>query len=168
MIIGIGGVSRAGKTSLAFKIREWLGDDEVSILHQDEFVHPNQDLPRIKGHIDWEHPKSLNFKALIEKVIAENEQKKYVVVEGLMVFWSEELRNLMDKKIYLEITKQAFLSRKTLDNRWGEEPDWYIEHIWENHFIYGRIPDHEIGVLQLDGEACCIDDSTKIFLGLKL
>ena len=167
MIIGIGGVSRAGKTSLAFKIREWLGYDEVTILHQDEFIYEDKDLPRIKGHIDWEHPKSLNFKALIEKVRTENELKKYVVVEGLMVFWLEELRNLIDKKIYLEITKEAFLSRKTLDNRWGDEPDWYIEHIWENHFIYGKMPEHAIGVLQLDGEASCIDDSTKKFLSIK-
>lgn len=167
MIIGIGGVSRAGKTSLAFKIREWLGYDEVTILHQDEFIQPMKSMPMINGHVDWEHPRSLDFKDLFDRVNAEKELKKYVIVEGLMVFWSEELCALFDKKIYLKIGKEAFLSRKTLDNRWGNEPDWYINHIWNNHFIYGLIPDNDLNMLQLDGEASCIDNSTKKFLGLK-
>lgn len=167
MIIGVGGVSRAGKTSLAFKIREWLGYNEVSIIHQDEFIQPMELMPKIKGHIDWEHPESLDFIGLCEKVKAESEIRKFVVVEGLMVFWSEEILSLLDKKIYLKIGKEAFLSRKTLDNRWGDEPDWYIEHIWNNHFIYGKFPDNETNILQLDGEASCIDHSIKKFLNLK-
>lgn len=167
MIIGIGGVSRAGKTSLAFKIREWLGDREASIIHQDEFIQPMELMPKIHGHIDWEHPASLDFNRLLEKVKAESKLRKFVIVEGLMVFRSKELFSLLDKKIYLKIGKEVFLSRKTLDNRWGEEPDWYIEHIWNNHFIYGKLPDNETNILQLDGESCCIDQSTKEFLNLK-
>ncbi len=121
----------------------------------------------INGHVDWEHPDSLDFKALFDKVNIEKKHRKYVIVEGLMVFWYEELNKLLDKKIYLKIGKQAFLSRKTLDNRWGNEADWYIEHIWNNHFVYGKLPHREVNILQLDGEACCIDKSTKKFLGLK-
>ena len=30
MIIGIGGVSRAGKTTLALQIRNWAGEEKVS------------------------------------------------------------------------------------------------------------------------------------------
>jgi len=167
MVIGIGGVSRAGKTSLALKIREWLGDDEVCILHQDEFIHPLDQMPQVEGHIDWEHPNSIDFKALTEKVKKEKELRKYVVIEGLMVFWSKELISLMDKKIYLKISKKTFLSRKTIDNRWEDEPAWYIEHIWDNHFIYGTLAEHESNTLQLDGEASSIDSSTKKFLGIK-
>lgn len=167
MIIGIGGVSRAGKTSLALKIKEWLGNSDVCILHQDEFIQPLDQMPKVEGHIDWEHPNSIDWKALIDRVKVEKEMNKYVVVEGLMVFWSKELLSLMDKKIYLTISKKAFLSRKTLDNRWGNEPVWYIEHIWENHFVYGKLPEKELNILQLDGEASDIDSSTKKFLGIK-
>ena len=166
MIIGIGGVSRAGKTSLAFKIREWIGYDEVLILHQDEFIQPMDKMPRISDHIDWEHPKSLNFESLIKKIEEFKKEKKTIIVEGLMVFWYPELLKMLDHKIFLTIRKETFLNRKTLDNRWGDEPDWYIQHIWDSHFIYGKLPDGEPNVLQLDGEACCTDEATKEFLKL--
>lgn len=166
MIIGIGGVSRAGKTSLAFKIREWIGYDDVLILHQDEFIQPMDKMPRISEHIDWEHPKSLNFESLIKKIEEAKEGNKTIIVEGLMVFWNPELLKILDHKIFLSIRKETFLSRKTLDNRWGDEPDWYIQHIWDSHFIYGLLPEGEPNVLQLDGEACCTDEAAKDFLNL--
>ena len=67
---------------------------------------------------------------------------------------------------FTNISKKTFLSRKTIDNRWGDEPDWYIEHIWENHFQYGMIPNEGHGFLQLDGEASCNDDLVKEYLGI--
>lgn len=166
MIIGIGGVSRAGKTSLAFKVREWIGYDEVIILHQDEFIQPIDKMPRISNHIDWEHPNSLDFDSLIKKIQQVKAENKTIIVEGLMVYWNPSLRSLFDRKIFLKIGKKTFLNRKTLDNRWKDEPDWYIEHIWDSHFIFGLLPDGEPNVLQLDGEASCIDKATKTFLGL--
>lgn len=164
MIIGIGGVSRAGKTTLAFKIREWLGKKQVCILHQDKYIQPEHSIPKIKGRIDWEHPYSLDFDKLIDLV--KEMEKKYpvVIVEGLMAFHHPELLKMMDRKIYIRISKDAFLNRKTLDNRWGNEPDWYINHIWESHFIYGLISETEEGLLMVDGEACCVDDFVQQFL----
>lgn len=166
MIIGIGGVSRAGKTSLAFKIREWMGYNYVSVIHQDEYVRKDDKMPKIKEHIDWEHPDSLDFSGIIDKIKEESTKNKIIVVEGLMVFWNEQLLSLFDKKIYIKISKNTFLSRKTLDNRWGDEPDWYIEHIWGAHFQYGTIPNGGHGFLQLDGDACCTDDLVKEYLGI--
>lgn len=164
MIIGIGGVSRAGKTTLAFKIREWFGKAHVCILHQDQYIQDESNMPLIKNHIDWEHPDSLDFEMF--KKITNEKAKEYsiVIVEGLMVFHDDELNEMMDRKIYIKISKEAFLSRKTMDNRWGKEPEWYIDHIWQSHFIYGLIPKNEKNVLEVDGEACGIDEIVQNYL----
>jgi uridine kinase len=166
MIIGIGGVSRAGKTTLAYKIREWLHSQKVFIIHQDEYIQPEDSIPKIKNHIDWEHPKSLDFKKLKEIISEKKNEYQLILVEGLMVFNDDELLNMMDKKIYIEISKEAFLNRKTLDNRWGDEPDWYIEHIWDSHFLYGLLPGDQKNAIKVDGEGCCIDDQIQDFLNI--
>ena len=167
MIIGIGGVSRAGKTSLALQIQDWIGEDKVKILHQDAYIQPLEKMPKIKGHIDWEHPKSIDFESLMLDIKKYCDSFQIIVVEGLMAFWNEKLTNLMHKKIYLEINKDAFLSRKTLDNRWEHEPEWYIEHIWKNHFVYGLLPNGLNNVLQLDGEIAYAKKMVKSYLEIE-
>lgn len=164
MIIGIGGVSRAGKTTLAFKIREWLGNNSVCILHQDKYIHSEFDIPRIQDHIDWEHPASLDFEQLSKLINEKSQMYQIVIIEGLMAFYKPDLLKIMDKKIYIQISKDAFLNRKTLDNRWEDEPDWYIEHIWDSHFKYGLLKEEGEDVLHIDGETCLMDDMVKDFL----
>lgn len=164
MIIGIGGVSRAGKTTLAYKIRDWYNSKDLVILHQDNFIQPLDKMPLIKDHIDWEHPASLDFNALLSSINEKKTTNQIIIVEGLMAFWDRRILAAMDKKIYIRISKDAFFSRKTLDKRWEKEPQWYLEHIWNNHFVYGLLPSGESNVLQLDGESCCVDDIAKQFL----
>jgi len=151
-IIGIGGVSRAGKTSLAQRIREWFNDDKVKILHQDDFIVPKSEMPMVKGQIDWERPESIDFNSFREEILKEQENYDYIIAEGLMVYGNPDVYQLFDKKIFIEISKETFLNRKTLDNRWANEPEWYIEHIWESHFIHGRAPKELRDVLCMSGE----------------
>jgi len=33
----------------------------------------------------------------------------------------------------MTVSKETFLERKRNDLRWGKEPEWYMEHIWESH-----------------------------------
>ena len=91
MIIGIGGVSRAGKTSLALQIEKWYESGSVKILHQDDFIRPIEKMPLVKGHIDWEHPDSYDFVGLVKTIKKERKKFDIVVVEGLMVFGNQLL-----------------------------------------------------------------------------
>jgi len=153
MVIGIGGVSRAGKTSLALHMQKWYNSKSVLLLHQDDYVFPVEQIPTINGHIDWERPDAYDYQGLIEVI---NEAKKtydIIVIEGLMVLCHEELMQLMDKLIYIKISKAVFLTRKTLDKRWGNEPEWYIEHIWNSHILYCKNTDDVDHVLVIDGES---------------
>lgn len=150
MIIAIGGVSTAGKTTLASRLREHFQDRNVSLLCQDDFVFPVEQIPRIKNRVDWEHPDSIDHQKLLQAILAEHKQNDIVIVEGLMVFWHEESRKHFDKCIYIEISRSLFLERKSVDTRWGYEPKWYVEHIWKSFRKYG-IPEHQTKMLKLDG-----------------
>ncbi|MCD6089930.1 MAG: hypothetical protein J7J72_00385 [Bacteroidales bacterium] len=151
-IIGIGGVSRAGKTSLAQRINDWFVDDTVKILHQDEYIIPKAKMPLIKGQIDWERPETIDFSFFRNEILKEQEKYDYIIAEGLLVYNNPEIYTLFDKKIFIEISKETFLNRKTLDSRWENEPDWYIEHIWNSHFVYGRVPSETKDILCMSGE----------------
>ena len=58
-VIGIGGVSRSGKSTLSQLIAEWYSDKKVSILKMDNFVFDEKLIPQIRGETDWEVPRSL-------------------------------------------------------------------------------------------------------------
>lgn len=153
MIIGIGGVSRSGKTVLAKHLATWLKDKghRVLVLHQDELVVDRELLPRIKGEIDWEHPSSIDFSKIIHLIQLQKDKFDYILVEGLFAFANEALTKLYDKGIYLSIDKDTFMKRKLEDERWGGEPAWYLNHIWEAHQLYGRPVKIAIQLLHIGG-----------------
>jgi len=142
MIVGIGGVSRAGKTTLANLMAKLFlaRNKSVVIIHQDEYVHEERDIPKIKDRIDWEHPASIRTDDFRNAVIEANESHDLVIAEGLLCFNDPELTKRMDRKILVTIAKETFLERKKEDLRWGSEPDpaWYMEHIWESYLRYGQ------------------------------
>lgn len=136
MIIGIGGVSRSGKSFLANKMRSQLKDSIV--LHQDDFVFPEENLPRVHNQIDWEHPSTINFTKLGESIKQVANAHRYVIVEGFLIFYYEALTSLFDYKIFLEIDNHTFVQRKRNDERWGKVSENYQQHIWESYLRFGR------------------------------
>ena len=140
ILIGIGGVSRSGKTFLAQQLEIALTaqNHTTLVIHQDQCVFKESELPLIKGKPDWEHPVSIDWIGLKELISEGLKSYDIVIVEGLLAFNDPELVELMSHKIFLEISKRLFVARKRKDLRWGLEPDWYIEHIWESYLRSGR------------------------------
>jgi len=136
MIIGIGGISNSGKSRLAEKITTHFPDKNIKVLCQDDFAKPTPDIPKINGHTNWEIPESLDFDRFYNEIVEQSEIHDWVIAEGLFVFYEERLLRLYDKMIFLSISKDTFLERKQLDLRWGKEPGWYMEHIWNSHFDF--------------------------------
>lgn len=142
MIIGIGGISNAGKSTLARRIKDHYSSKSVSIICQDDYAMPTEKIPTIKDHVDWERPESINF-SLYEKVVKEEiEKSEIVIIEGIFAFSKDSLLEIMDKKIFLTLDNSSFSMRKNNDLRWGQEPDWYVEYIWKSHYkyCYNNIP----------------------------
>ncbi len=150
LCIGIGGVSRSGKTFLAHYLNRVISNS--IIINQDTYIPKESEIPEIKGHTDWERPEAIDWIKLsvaIEKVLQE---RKTVIAEGLLAFNNDSVNRLYSKRIFIELSHKEFIRRKKLDLRWGPEPDWYIDHIWESYLKYGKIPEKFSDVLILNGE----------------
>lgn len=154
MIIGIGGVSRSGKTMLARRLAWYFRKQGLTaiILHQDDFVFPEEQIPRIRGKVDWEHPGSIDFEWFRQAIAAHAQSSDVVIAEGLMALYDEHTNALYDKCFFVEIGRHTFLDRKSQDLRWGKEPDWYMEHIWDSFQQYGQPGQPLPAMLVLDGE----------------
>jgi uridine kinase len=152
MIIGIGGVSNAGKTTLASRLKEQLPNLNVSILSQDDFPNPVEEIPMIKDHVDWEVPISIDIPGYLRQVLEDAKKHDLVIAEGLFAFCDERIVRHYDKKIFLTISKPTFLERKSNDFRWGKEPEWYMEHIWDSHLKCGKQNVSDKDTLILSGE----------------
>ena len=138
-IIGIGGCSRSGKSSLAQKIKERLQEKRVLLLDMDDFVLPESRIPRIKDRVDWERPESVNFEGLIQTIKDHQASYDIIVVEGILIFANDELLRLFDTTVHIQISKQTFLKRRQKETRWGNEPDWFISHVWDAYLKYGQL-----------------------------
>jgi uridine kinase len=137
LIIGLGGGSGSGKTTIARSIVEAIGPDDVTLIQHDAYYHEQTDLPmeeRVK--VNYDHPDSFETSLLvahlqelragraIERPIYDFtvynrlastvrvEPKHAVIVEGILVLYEPELRELMDLKIYVDTDPDLRILRR--------------------------------------------------------
>lgn len=141
ILIGIGGGTGSGKTSVARNILKELGEGKVVIIQQDAYYKDLSHLPfdeRMKANFD--HPDAVDFDLMnrqlatlldgkqIEAPIYDFsthsrrsdtrriERHHAVVVEGITVLFDPTLRKLMDIRIYVETDADIrFIRRLTRD-----------------------------------------------------
>ncbi|NRB63114.1 MAG: hypothetical protein HRU40_08850 [Saprospiraceae bacterium] len=155
MVIGIGGVSRAGKSTLADQLSRvaWKNKLRSKVLHQDVFVHMDDQLPVIKDRVDWEHPDSIQWERLRKEVIRQMAICDLIIVEGLLAFWDPILVEHYNRCLFIEISEETFRTRKEEDLRWGKEPEWYIDHIWSSYLKYGIPAKDGPDLIYINGES---------------
>ncbi|MCB2219263.1 MAG: hypothetical protein KQI35_02625 [Bacteroidetes bacterium] len=151
MIIGIGGVSNSGKSALAQQIKEARSQNDVRILCQDNFTFPKPQIPVIRDHTDWEQPGSIDFVAFERAIENAAKNSDIVIAEGLIIFWDDQVNALFDKRIFIHLQQDTFMQRKETDLRWGLEPHWYKEHIWQSFLKFGQPPTNK-NILHIHGE----------------
>jgi uridine kinase len=153
MIIAVGGCSTSGKSKFASQLANMLQNNyekKTKILCQDDFVKQKKDIPLINGHTDWEIPESIEFMLFKNAIIHADENNEIVIAEGLMIYFLPEINKLYDLNFFIDINRKTFFERKTKDFRWGKEPIWYIEHIWESFLKYGQ-PETVKNIIHIDG-----------------
>ncbi len=136
-IIAIGGVSRSGKSTLALWLHQQLPGSIM--LCQDDFPNDENHTPGIKDRVDWEHPGSIHWQNWQRAIANFQDDCEYLILEGLFIF-RPEAGIKADFSVYLEIDKSNFIEARRKETRWGPEPGWYIEHVWDSHFKYGLPP----------------------------
>jgi len=149
--IGIGGVSRAGKTTLSNYIKSLYPKKSIFLIEMDKFVKNEADIPKVRNHTDWEHPISVDFKRLKEALEKALNTYDIVITEGILIFYSEELNPLFDKRIFINVPKTVFYKRRKEEKRWGAEPDWYLDYVWESYLKYGKLKDADSNTLYIHG-----------------
>lgn len=149
--IGIGGVSRAGKTYLSNFIKSLYPSKSIFLIEMDDYVRDEADIPKVRNHTDWEHPISIDFERI--KSVLKEAILKYdiVITEGILIFYSEELNKLFDKRIFINVPKTIFYKRRKEETRWGLEPDWYLNYVWESYLKYGKLTDSNDSTLYVHG-----------------
>jgi uridine kinase len=136
LVIGIAGGTGSGKTTVVNRIVDFFTEGEVAVMTQDAYYYDNSQLPleeRRKKNFD--HPDSIEFPLMTEHVrmlkegraikqptysfitctrLEETvtiEPRHVLIVEGILCLADENLRNLMDVKVYVDCASDVRLSR---------------------------------------------------------
>lgn len=137
IIIGIAGGTGSGKTTVVTKIIDLLPKTEVSVISQDAYYKDNSHLPEDeRAKINYDHPSSIEFDLMYEHIKALKEgqtvqepiysyvthsrlsetktvePRKILIVEGILVFTNERLRNLFDMKMFVHADSDERLLRR--------------------------------------------------------
>lgn len=139
IILGIAGGTGSGKTSVAKVILEDLklyGCDVV-LLEQDSYYAQKDNLSlEERKKLNYDHPSIIDFDLLIEHIIdlkngksiekpnydftnhirmketTKLEPHNIIIVEGILIFAEEKLRNLFDMKIFVHTDDDIRLLRR--------------------------------------------------------
>jgi uridine kinase len=137
LILGIAGGTGSGKTTVVNQIINELPDEDVTVISQDSYYKATDNLTydeRIK--INFDHPRAIDFKLLVQHLIelkkgnaieqpvysfaAHNRTKdtiithpsKVLIVEGILIFSKEKLRDLLDIKVFVHADSDERLIRR--------------------------------------------------------
>ncbi|PIU54696.1 MAG: uridine kinase [Deltaproteobacteria bacterium CG07_land_8_20_14_0_80_38_7] len=158
LVIGIAGGSGSGKTTIARKIRDKVGNDRITFIEMDcyyrDLSHLNIDQ-RIAHNFD--HPSSIDIELFIEHIKAVKngksiEKPQYdfithtrlqktagiisqpvVILEGILLYENPKVRELIDIKTYVEAPDDVrFIRRlmRDIEHR-GRTPRAVVEQYYK-------------------------------------
>lgn len=152
-IIGVAGGSGSGKTTVLNNLTRAASDKAIAISH-DHYYRDQSHLDMSqRTQTNYDHPKSLETELLIEhlqqlkngqtishptydflrhtraKQTVKIEPKKIIIVEGILLFESKDLRQLFDMKVFVDTDDDIrFIRRLQRDvSERGRTPESIIE-----------------------------------------
>ena len=136
MVIGIAGGTGSGKTTFTKRLIQRFGT-EVSVVHHDNYYKAHHDMPyEQRAKLNYDHPNAFDTELLVEHLkklrrgesiqcpvydyaIHDRTDKtitikptRVIVVEGILIFASRELCQLMDVKIFVETDADVRILRR--------------------------------------------------------
>ena len=136
--VGIMGGSASGKTTFASALAEQLSEFSPVVLW-DALITDIKKL-RDRDAIDTPTPGTRAAQRSDEK--SSVQPSSVVIVEGHLIFWSENLRDLMDIKLFLDVDPHERVLRRMLrdvaqrggDLEWAI--NWYRRDVLPNFPVY--------------------------------
>ena len=166
--VGIMGGSASGKTTFASALAEQLTEFSPVVLNQDSYFRDWSEYSEAERErvITANHPDAVLWDALIadikklrdgdaivkptpgtraaqrDKEKTSVQPSKVVIVEGHLIFWSGDLRDLMDIKLFLDVDAHERVLRRMLrdvaqrggDLEWAI--NWYRRDVLPNFPVY--------------------------------
>lgn len=127
-IIGICGPSGSGKSTIAADLARRLNAD---VIHLDCYF--KSELPKMcspddnKYYSDWNSPESIRADEIVSvlKGIKKKDTAKWVIVEGVLLFCIDELKKMLDIKIFVHANIETCLYRRIIRNTvlFGQSPE---------------------------------------------
>ena len=138
LVIGIAGGSGSGKTTLMNNLIRQFGSD-VTVLSHDNYYKRHDELPyEQRCKLNYDEPDAFDTSLMVYQLdqlrhgmpidcpvydfTVHNRSNdtirvvpaKVIIVEGILIFENEELRNLMDIKIFVDTDADTRLCRRIL------------------------------------------------------
>lgn len=136
-LIGVAGGSGSGKTYFAESLQAHLGSDQCAIVFQDSFyIDQSSRFDFDGGSVNFDHPDAIDFTLLAQKLAelkAGSESnlpiydfkthsrqtacqrmsaKPVIIVDGILIFHSEEVRRLFDDLIFFDSEEEIRFQRR--------------------------------------------------------
>jgi uridine kinase len=137
LVIGIAGGTGSGKTTVVNQIIKDFADEEVAVISQDSYYKDNKHLSLDeRKKINFDHPRAIDFELLIKHLkelrkgntieqpvysfvqhtrtadTIKTHPRKVMIVEGILIFNDQKLRDLFDVKIYVHADSDERLIRR--------------------------------------------------------
>lgn len=137
ILIGIAGGTGSGKTTLANKLIDCFGDDEVSLLRHDNYYKRHDEMPfEERTKLNYDHPDAFDTELLCRHIRMLKEGKSVeepiydytvhnrsdktitvhpapvIILEGILIFADPELCDLMDIKVFVDTDADVRILRR--------------------------------------------------------
>jgi uridine kinase len=137
VLVGIAGGTGSGKTSLAVKIRDRVGEERCLLVAQDSYYKDGSTLsPAARAAINYDHPDAFDTSLLVQdirdlkagrpvpcltydhatysrRVLSDPlKPKPVVILEGILILAEEPLRRLMDIKLFIDTDSDVRVLRR--------------------------------------------------------
>lgn len=174
-LIGITGGSGSGKTRIIHELRNQFSEDQLCIISQDEYYRPREvQVWDDAGYQNFDLPQSIDDEAFVRDInlltngkevkktqyVFNNPKKDPVIltfkpapvilVEGLFVFYFEEIRALLDLKIFIDAEDVIKLKRRII--RDAGERNYPLEDVL-HRYEYHVLPSYRSFILPFKHEA---------------
>lgn len=138
ILIGIAGGTGSGKSTFTNRLKEYFGDN-ITVIYHDNYYRRHDDMTyEERTKLNYDHPSALETELLIEhlKMLKEGKaiecpiydfaqhnrsDKTYTIhpskiflIEGILIFSDERLRDLFDIKIYVEADADERILRRVV------------------------------------------------------
>lgn len=136
MVIGIAGGTGSGKTTITRRIMQRFGNDVCVIYHDNYYKQHHSMSYEERTKLNYDHPDAFDTELLVRDLkklkngetvycpfydftIHDRSQKtvmikpaKVIIVEGILIFQSKELCDLMDIKIFVDTDADVRIIRR--------------------------------------------------------